>query len=349
MLFRLSLVIPCLVTACCLTTPALVHYLRGVLPTFFSIWGNLARLGFVAFTDYPGAPVGGGQSRASGVLWANFAGCLIMGFLVQDLRLFSKRRKKLTLGDEQANDTSGSVSNPDMNELQIPPLVDKTTIPLYLGLTSGFCASFTSFSSYILQAFLYLSNTLPHYPQPAKGYSVLSFIAYIVLTLALSNAGLQFGVRLAEISESFTPEIPTTLIRLLDKVVPVLAVGVWVGSVAALAAEWRRDIFLACVFSPLGALARFWVSKRLNPHFKNFPLGTFVINISGCAILAGLVIGQYSQNWSRGAVVCQLLKGAGDGFCGSLTTVSSWVVEIRGLKGISSLFGYGVLGLYTDK
>ena len=28
------------------------------------------------------APVGGGQNKASGVLWTNFAGCLIMGFLV---------------------------------------------------------------------------------------------------------------------------------------------------------------------------------------------------------------------------------------------------------------------------
>ena len=294
---------------------------------FFSIWGNLARLGFVAFTDYPGAPVGGGQSKASGVLWANFAGCLIMGFLVQDLKLFSRRGGlKLEIGE--ATGTSGPASD---NQ---PPTVDKTAIPLYIGLTSGFCGSFTSFSSYMLQAFLYLSNTLPDYPHPVKGYSVLSFLAYIVLTLALSTAGLQFGAQLAEISESFTPPAPKTLIWLLDRIVPFLAIGAWIGSAVALAAAWRRDIFFACVFSPLGVLTRFWVSRFLNPHFKYFPLGTFIVNISGTAILAGLVIGQYSHGWAKGVVVCQLLKGAADGLCGSMTTVSTWVVEIRGLRSI---------------
>jgi len=311
---------------------------------FFSIWGTLARLGFVAFTDYTGAPVGGVSSTGSGVIWANFAGCVIMGFLVEDLRLFSLVRVSKGRKQKQDNGRGTTRNDPEANKSDSPsstapekaPKVDKSTIPLYIGLTTGFCGSFTSFSSYMLQSFLYLSNTPPAYIHPDKGYFVLSFLAYIVLSLALSVSGLQFGAHLAEFTQSYTPSIPSGAIRLIDRIVPVLAAGVWIGSIAmALVIEdWRGKALFACVFSPLGALARFWVSKLLNPRVKRFPLGTFAVNIFGSAVLAGVVTGQYSHRWTgtAGVVGCQLLNGVGDGFCGCLTTVSTWVVEIRGLR-----------------
>ncbi|RPB29879.1 hypothetical protein L211DRAFT_800480 [Terfezia boudieri ATCC MYA-4762] len=295
---------------------------------FFSIWGTLARLGFVTFTDYTGAPVGGGSSTGSGVIWANFAGCVIMGFFIEDLRLFSLAR--VSKGRKQKHSPLSTAS-------EMVPKVDKSTIPLYIGLTTGFCGSFTSFSSYMFQSFLYLSNTTSAYTHPNKGYSVFSFLAYIILTLALSISGLQFGAHFAVFTQSYTPSIPSGAINFFDRIVPLLAAGVWVGSIAmaVLIEKWRGKALFACVFSPLGALARFWVSKFLNPRVKGFPLGTFAVNIFGSAVLAGVATGQYSHRWTEtagGILGCQLLKGVGDGFCGCLTTVSTWVVEIRGLR-----------------
>ncbi|KAF8451805.1 CrcB-like protein-domain-containing protein [Terfezia claveryi] len=295
---------------------------------FFSIWGTLARLGFVTFTDYTGAPVGGGSSTGSGVIWANFAGCVIMGFFTEDLRLFSLAR--VSKGRKQKHSPSSTAS-------EMVPKVDKSTLPLYIGLTTGFCGSFTSFSSYMLQSFLYLSNTPSAYTHPNEGYPVFSFLAYIILTLALSISGLQFGAHFAVFMQSYTPSIPSGAINFFDKIVPLLAAGVWVGSIAmaVVIEKWRGKVLFACVFSPFGALARFWVSKFLNPRVKGFPLGTFTVNTFGSAVLAGVAMGQYSHRWTEtagGIVGCQLLRGVGDGFCGCLTTVSTWVVEIRGLR-----------------
>ena len=313
---------------------------------FFSIWGTLARLGFVAFTNYPRGVIGGGQSTASGVVWANFAGCVVIGFLIEDIRLFALERfeekhKRGNVGGDNDIESSPSESEQSRNNKttteQEGPKVDKTTIPFYIGLSTGFCGSFTSFSSYMLQSFLYLSNTLPIYTHPEKGYSVLSFLAYICVTLALSVSGLQFGAHLATFLQPFLPSIPLRVMKFLEISAPILAIGAWVGSIimAVLIERWRGVALFACIFSPLGALGRFWASKLLNPRIKRFPLGTFSVNIIGTAVLAGVISGQYGRRWSHvdgGVVGCQLLRGVGDGFCGCLTTVSTWVVEIRGLK-----------------
>ena len=48
----------------------------------FSILGTLARLGLQALAAFPGAPI------TTPIVWANFAGCLIMGFLAEDRKLF---------------------------------------------------------------------------------------------------------------------------------------------------------------------------------------------------------------------------------------------------------------------
>ena len=102
----------------------------------FSILGTLARLGLQWLTSYPAAP------STFPVLWPNFAGTLVMGFLAHDLRLFRQE------WGHQQTDTSTSHAKV------------KKTIPLYIGLTTGFCGSFTSFSSFMRDVFLAFLNEL---------------------------------------------------------------------------------------------------------------------------------------------------------------------------------------------
>jgi fluoride ion exporter CrcB/FEX len=64
-------------------------------------------------------------------------------------------------------------------------------------------------------------------------------------------------------------------------------------------------------------------------------VGTFIINIGGTALLGAFFDLQHAQNigGSDGSIAaCQILQGLIDGFCGALTTVSTWIVELTSLR-----------------
>lgn len=120
---------------------------------------------------------------------------------------------------------------------------------------------------------------------------------------------------------------------------------------------WRGQVLFSLVFAPLGCLLRFYMSLKLNGLVPSFPLGTFTANIFGTAVL-GMTYDLQRAPVSAagmGAVVgvtgCQVLQGVEDGFCGTLTTVSTWVVELTGLRrrhayvygGASVFMGLGIL------
>ncbi|KAK4694927.1 fluoride exporter, partial [Lecanoromycetidae sp. Uapishka_2] len=122
---------------------------------FFSIIGTLARLGLQALTFYPGAPV------QTGVLWANVGGSLIMGFLSEDRKLFQEEwgtKKERQDDEEKARDPNRRTPSIIQKHAAV-----KKTLPLYIGLATGFCGSFTSFSSFMRDSFFALSNAL-HVP-----------------------------------------------------------------------------------------------------------------------------------------------------------------------------------------
>ncbi|CCX31159.1 Similar to UPF0695 membrane protein YOR390W; acc. no. Q08913 [Pyronema omphalodes CBS 100304] len=261
----------------------------------FSILGTLARLGINALTTYPTSPLGGT------VIWSNFTGCLIMGALVSDasLGIFGSRSRAA-----------------------------------YIGFTTGFCGSFTSFSSYELDGMNLLLIG-------GAGERIMAWLGYTAATFAISLAGLQLGAHFAsaaativkdwnfETKQKASSRIQTWAKRIEFVLLPLTA-GVWAGAVVLTVIEvsYRGPASLACVFAPMGAMVRFWVSRGLNKKKKSFPLGTFGCNFVATMILAGTTIGRARHGGSG----CQVLKGVGDGFCGTLSTVSTFVVELRGLK-----------------
>jgi len=351
---------------------------------FFSILGTLARLGLQWLTFYPGAPV------VTSVLWANFAGTLFMGFLAEDRRLFR---------DEWGN--GGIEENQRLSDEESPPEREaaakaahvkvKKTIPLYVGLATGFCGSFTSFSSFMRDVFFALSNNLltpinHHYPSSAGpisttstvlrngGYSFMALLAVIILTLALCLSGLKLGAHIAILLDPLTPAFPFVLLRkILDRTVVVVAWGAWLGAVFMAIwppdrpsgpdskgswtnETWRGQAVFALVFAPAGCLLRFYASLKLNGIMPSFPLGTFAVNIFGTAVLGMAFDLQHvsldnTAGVGGGRVGCQVLEGVMDGFCGCLTTVSTWIAELNGLGrrhayvygGVSVLSGLGIL------
>ena len=330
----------------------------------FSIFGTLARLGLQALTFYPGAPV------QTGLLWANVGGSFIMGFLSEDQRLF---RDEPTIApprystDEEKGDYNERRRAANENHAAF-----KKTLPLYIGLATGFCGSFTSFSSFIRDAFFALSNALPvpvQHPSSAPiaatvdvsrnpGYSFLAVLAVLILTTGLSLMALQFGAHVALFLQPYTPSISFLFgRRSVDLSVVFLASGCWlaalfmaiwppdrpggpIGDATWMQETWRSQALFALVFAPLGCLLRFYASIHLNGRIKTFPLGTFAVNIFGTAMLAMFID---LQRVPVGDMVgCQVLQGWSDGFCGCLTTVSTWVAELKTLR-LKHAYFYGLM------
>ncbi|KAI9158919.1 Fluoride export protein 1 [Paramyrothecium foliicola] len=317
---------------------------------FFSLLGTLARLGLDALTAYPGAPV------AFGVLWSNVGGSLVMGFLIEDGRLFryewgtsDRQLELLSLRkkDDGNNDGKDAEAGYDAFQKQIDlaaakkaHLAVKKTIPLYVGLATGFCGSFTSFSSFIRDMFLAVSNSLVARGQPSAparngGYSFMAMLAVLITTVALSISALIVGGQLAAALERVTPSVSFHFSRrVFDPLIVVLSCGCWLGAVLMAVFPphnaWRGQAVFSLVFAPLGCLLRFYLALYLNGRFATFPLGTFAANLFGTAVLG--TAWDISHVPIGGIVGCQVLQGVEDGFCGCLTTVSTWVAELRTLR-----------------
>ncbi|KAI9831877.1 MAG: hypothetical protein M1838_005708 [Thelocarpon superellum] len=292
----------------------------------FAILGTLARLGLEALTFYPGTPAW------YGTLWANFGGCVVMGFLSEDRRLFEApdetRHPKAADADAAAKKAHTAM---------------KKTIPLFIGLATGFCGSFTSFSRFLNDAFLALSNDLPTPTNAessrAAGYSVMAVLAVIITTISVSISGLKMGAHLALSLDKHTPRLPS--LALVNPLAIFLAISMWLGAIFLAifspSNAWRGQVLFSLVFAPLGCLLRFYLSRALNSRLAAFPLGTFTANMSGTLILGmawDLQRVPLSPFHIPGGSIttCQVLEGVQGGFSGCLTTVSTWVLELNGLR-----------------
>jgi CrcB protein len=99
----------------------------------------------------------------------------------------------------------------------------------------------------------------------------------------------------------------------------------WLGVIfAAIFAENQKELALACVFAPIGALTR-WYLSFYNGEKPHFPIGTFIANIFGTAVLALLSLVQSGiQVFS---IACHVVQALADGYCSCLTTISTFVVR----------------------
>lgn len=337
---------------------------------FFALMGVLARLGLTALTRYVDTPV------LFTTIWANFGGSLIMGFLAEDRMLFrhewggttTQQQPQPQKRDEDDAEhgrqaaTTTAAGGVDAAAAKKAHLACKKTIPLYVGLTTGFCGSFTSFSTFMRDVFLATSNDMvaPGTPPPAPpprsgGYSFMALLAVVITTVALSLSGLVFGAHCAAATARLTPSLPYRLTRnVVDPLFVVVGWGSWLGAVLLAALPpgghdaWRGQAVFALVFAPLGCLARFYLALYLNGRKAAFPVGTFAANVLGSAVLGMAWDVAHLRGGGGGGVVgCQVLQGVEDGFCGCLTTVSTWVAELAALKRRSA-YVYGAASILVS-
>lgn len=284
-----------------------------------AVWGVLARKGLTELTTYNGSYLGG-------LIWANFAACFVMGLTIESTKLWSR-----LVGD-------GHFKN-------------KASVPLYTGITTGFCGTCSSFSSVILEAFNKAANTLPGeiYRYPNAAYGIMECFSVLMAQMAVSVSGFHTGKHLIELADDFSPVFSVHIYKICELVSLALGIAVFIISIVLIGVKhegsWRSWMF-SIFFAPFGALLRFYLSKFLNSKVKNFPLGTFAANVGGSLLLAIFTLLARGKRQDSDVplvnhvAACHVLSGLDDGFCGALTTVSTFVVELFGLKTIHS-YRYG--------
>lgn len=289
-----------------------------------------------------------------------------MGMLREDRMLFRRHWKQEM---EKARREASSSSDDPVAEKNDKDLEDtarksftstKGGIPAYVGLTVGFCGSFTSFASICRDAFLAISNNLNtavvstqdtiSLPRARPtGDSVMAVLALLILEVGLSTVALTCGAHLGAALARPAEHIPAlNLSRIMNPLVVFLGFGCWLGAILLtiwpIRDAWRGQVLFSLVFAPLGCLLRFQLSVRMNKLVRSFPLGTFAANVFGTCVL-GMAYDLQMSSAASSIVSCQVLQGIMDGFCGALTTVSTWVLELDTLR-LRHAYFYGACSLF---
>lgn len=256
-----------------------------ILPSifcFFSMTALLVRLGSTLLSQYPG-------SYLQGVVWANFVACVIMGFCSSTDRpwkLFFRRG-----------------------------VTDKKQLTLFVGLTTGFCGSCSSFSTLIAELFLYTANinSTGYYDFPNRAYGLLQFMSVLVTQFAMSYAGLLFGTHIANLVErdiffregntlenfihkqekdelvAHQKSIFHKIYNLIELILSLFGVAsfIIVLVLTIVKPDWRYWTF-SLLFAPFACYLRYYLAKRFNGN-KNFWLNKVLhIKFSG-TLLANVI------------------------------------------------------------
>lgn len=118
----------------------------------------------------------------------------------------------------------------------------------------------------------------------------------------------------------------------------VLGLSFWIGSalLCALYTPWRKVTF-SIVLAPPGTILRHYLSKKYNqPSNKAYiPRGTLAANLLATAVVCAAFVVQNVGRMSgaagggaRSRLGCAAAYGLEEGFCGCLSTISTFTVEL---------------------
>jgi len=213
--------------------------------------------------------------------------------------------------------------------------------PAYTALTTGFCGSLTTFSGWQLDIFKSWLNA-NNAPRSVL-HDVMDGVCKSIFTISLSLASLFYGMHLAkQVSPYFRAAPPPG--RFLRAAVTVLAICTYAATIPAyylLPRDYRHQATAALLFSFPGTLTRYLLSTHLNSVVASFPLGTYAANSFGTALLGTFHVLQSTANRPLSGASCTILQALADGYCGCLTTISTFAAELAVLKTAAHKYRYG--------
>lgn len=158
--------------------------------------------------------------------------------------------------------------------------------------------------------------------------------------MLVSLGGLSFGLHISTHMplQELRPK-PNPIISKIVSLLSFLAYLAVIPLYFKLSPKFRMEATSALLFSFPGALTRHVLATYLNPLTAHLPFGTLTANTLGTGVLA---VSHVMQRTQVSVTACTTLQGLIDGYCGCLTTISSFAVEIRGLKGWRAWRYFGV-------
>ncbi|KAF7344609.1 hypothetical protein MSAN_01943100 [Mycena sanguinolenta] len=221
--------------------------------------------------------------------------------------------------------------------------------PAYTAFTTGFCASLTTFSGWQLDIFKSWlnANNAPRSPL----HNAVDGVCKSVFTISLSLASLFYGMHLASIISPYFRAAPPPG-RVFRAAAVVLAVCIYAATIPAyylLPRDYRHQATAALLFSFPGTLTRHVLSTALNSVVPSFPLGTYASNAFGTALLGTFTVLQNTVDRPLSGATCTMLQGLADGYCGCLTTVSTFVAELATLETAGHKYRYTLVTWATGQ
>jgi len=208
----------------------------------------------------------------------------------------------------------------------------------FKGLSTGLCGCITSFSSWQLDA----SKALVYWPsRPDRGddnkggaAQAIGWFTIIMVGFAVASAGLRFGKMMATTWWSPLGDDAVVVKPVLrrmdgeDRSVAGLGLLSFAALVPSLVATGHRDLAVACAFAPLGCIGRHKSSGLFGgrPAWGWLPRGTLLVNTLGTILLATLAV--LARSASASGLEVDVANGIAMGFCGCLTTISTFTLEL---------------------
>ncbi|AQZ11567.1 hypothetical protein BZL39_C04940 [Zygosaccharomyces parabailii] len=302
-----------------------------------TILGQYARAGTTELAIYSPSYVVPGS-----ILWSNLAACLVMG-LLQELNV------------------AKWFAEPELKSF-------------FTTLTTGFCGAYSSYSTLMLETFqqstsLGPANIAQSTKLPNRAYGIMEFLAVLLTQLFVSMGAYLFGRGLgksvivpltrakpeheAESEKDSASSPQGWVIRSLSVMqiifallaVPLLALIIVLTCVYG---NYSRGKWtLPALFAVFAGYLRYELSNWLNGVIKTFPMGTFVANEFAVLLIAVFqLVMRGRRGYHQVSPVahtinsCHVTNALISGFCGTLSTTSTFINEGYKLEFVHMLLYY---------